>query len=201
MKEISNIKTFLEHFAKELKAYGIITNDAGSVSLCKDGFVYIAYQDEIFTIELASTMESQVPFYELHKLLYSSLPSTGCIIHAVSSWVLSSSIAGNNVPAMLDDSAQIVGVSTKVFSHLTANKLLYKVRGRSAVLLKDSGALCFSSDSNDALAVCRILEKNCQCFITAKILRGKKLKYFEALRLRQLYKNSYSKESGLISQF
>lgn len=217
LEETTNeLKAALESAVSACKDENII-----SLSMRRGGLMLIAFDGRIF---FAAPGEEQaksiVPFYEYHKILYRARPSVNCIIHTASPWLLTSSMAGRNVPAMLDDMAQIAGVSSKIFrpslcgadsrrvifpfkvkvfgklrAWVDGIRFLIKMRGRDAVFFKDAGALCAGRTFFDSNAVCRILEKNSQCFIFASILGGRPLKFSDASRMRYVYKHSYSKRA------
>jgi L-fuculose-phosphate aldolase len=191
----------LKLLAGRLVQAGIMSHEAGCVSV--RSLLLISAGGET----CGGETECRHPFHELHRALYASRKDVNCIIHTVSPWVLASSMAGLSVPAMLDDAAQIIGVSARVYApppgfgsgrvkrYMYTKKFLRAIRGRDAVLLKDSGALCAGSDAAEAFAVCRILEKNCRCFIESSIIGGgRALAFFEAAKMRRIYKRSYSKE-------
>lgn len=213
-KEIAEAKAVFEGIITELGAPNI-----RCMSIRRNGRIFSAYEGEVFSSEIKrkkGQTKSRMPFYELHRRLYRARSSVNCIIHTALPWTLISSNAGVTVPAMLDDMAQIAGVSTKVFKpvlnkspfggfsfpiiqavfkYIEKRRFLRFIRGRDAVYIKDSGALCFGSNADDTRAVCRILEKNSQCFIFASILGGVPLKFVEAAVLKNIYKRSYSRKA------
>ncbi|MCG8471043.1 MAG: class II aldolase/adducin family protein [Desulfobacterales bacterium] len=137
--------------------------------------------------------------FALHAAIYKKRKKTHAIIHSQSLAIMTASKAGVEVPPLLDDMAQIVGISAKVATSWSDRKVrpvLSALKGRDAVLLKDAGALCAGSNVDDALAVAQVLEKGCKAYIESSFLGGgAKINRAEALFMRTVYKLKYSKQN------
>ena len=93
----------------------------------------------------------------------------------------------------LDDFAQIVGLSLTV----TENRIQLISNGlnhASAVLVRNTGALCWGIDEMDAQAVSMILTKNCKAFLAASLFgRSRPINAFESALMRLVFLKKYSK--------
>lgn len=141
---------------------------------------------------------------ELHLAVYNKRDDINCIIHNKQEDVVAVSSIGKTVRPFLDDFAQIVGITARnaVFDpnngKKTAKKVVKKLKGRNAVLLKDNGAVCAGSDLSDAQAVEMVAEKGCRSFVAANILENavKPIKAYECVLMRVVYKLKYSKQAS-----
>ncbi len=99
-------------------------------------------------------------------------------LHARTPFILEMSRRGRNLEAYLDDLAQIGGTSINCVESGSGGKAFDRaLKGRSAVLIKNDGALCFGRDESDAEAVAIVLEKNC---LAANLALKKALKPLSA---------------------
>lgn len=140
---------------------------------------------------------------ELHLAVYNKRDDVNCIIHNKQDDVVAVSSIGKTVKPFLDDFAQIVGVTARCATfdpnntQKTAKKVVKKLKGRNAVLIKDNGAICAGSGLSDAQAIEMVAEKGCQSFVAASILdMGKSaIKGYECALMRLVYKMKYSKQA------
>ncbi len=101
----------------------------------------------------------------------------------------------NPLRPFLDDFAQIIGLKVQVAEN--KQSLISKaLRHSSAVLIKDTGALCWGKDERDAGAVSMILRKNCKAYFAAAIFGSPKaISPMECALMRYVYLKKYSKLS------
>ncbi|MBP8691493.1 MAG: class II aldolase/adducin family protein [Sedimentibacter sp.] len=93
----------------------------------------------------------------------------------------------------LDDFAQIVGLKAMVCDS-DEKEIIKALKHSSAVLIKDTGALCWGTDKKDAEAVCMIVKKNSTAYLTAKTFNSlKPINTFDSLLMRLVYLKKYSK--------
>ena len=110
---------------------------------------------------------------------------------------------GATIRPFLDDFAQITGVSLKTAGfdygspRQSAKKVVKKLRGRNAVMLKNSGALCVGSSEDDAQAVKLVTEKGCMAYVAADLYgkEDERINFAESLLMRVIYKTKYSKKA------
>jgi L-fuculose-phosphate aldolase len=93
----------------------------------------------------------------------------------------------------LDDYAQIIGPKAKVCNN-DEREIIKGLNHSSAVLIKNVGALCRGQNKKDAEAVCMILKKNSNAYLTAKLFNNlNPINPFESMLMRFVYLKKYSK--------
>ena len=139
---------------------------------------------------------------ELHRAVYAAREDVNCIIHSKKPEILSASVCGGTFKPLLDDFAQLVGVTLKTGEYnpantvKTAKKVVRKLKGRNAVLVKDNGAICVAGNMYDAEAVEMVLEKEMRTDAAAKFIGDYKyINPVEAFLMRFIYKTKYSKKT------
>lgn len=138
--------------------------------------------------------------YKMHSGIYSDRKKFKAIIHTHQMNASTCAAARREVPAVLDDLAQIVGPTVRCADYAlpSTNKLVKAtvkaMRGRNAVLMANHGAVCAGPTLDEAFVVCQVLEKGCKAFIEAEFLGGAKhINKFEAWAMHQIYLKKYSK--------
>ncbi len=139
---------------------------------------------------------------ELHRAVYASRKDVNCIIHSKKPEILAASIRGGKFKPLLDDFAQLVGVTLKTGEYnpsntvKTAKKVVRKLKGRNAVLVKDNGGICVAGNMYDAEAVEMVLEKEMRTDAAAKLIGDASyINPVEAFLMRLIYKTKYSKKT------
>ena len=113
---------------------------------------------------------------------------------ASSSEAIALSYIGEPLHPMVDDFAQIVGTKMKTVENDEA-AIRNALKKADAVFVKGCGAVCRGDNADDAKAVKMIVEKNCKCFIGAKLYgRAKPISPLESRLMRTVYKMKYSKQ-------
>lgn len=98
------------------------------------------------------------------------------------------------VPAILDDQAQLLGVSVRIAA--SDNGIAKALSGRYAAILPNGKSICLGSSMEDAYVAAQLLEKTAKVFIEAKHLGGAKaINKIEAWFMQQYYLFKYSKEA------
>jgi ribulose-5-phosphate 4-epimerase/fuculose-1-phosphate aldolase len=98
------------------------------------------------------------------------------------------------VPAILDDQAQLLGVSIRLAKN--ESQITKSLSGRFAVILSDKKSICLGTSIDDAYVAAQLLEKTSKVFIEAKHLGGAKaINKIEAWLMQQYYQFKYSKEA------
>jgi len=138
--------------------------------------------------------------YKMHSGIYNDRKDVKAIIHTHQMNASTCAAARREVPAVLDDLAQIVGPSVRVAEYAlpSTNKIVKAtvkaLKGRNAALMANHGAVCVGRDLEEAFVVCEVLEKGCKAFIEAEFLGGAKhINKFEAWAMHQFYLKKYSK--------
>jgi len=137
----------------------------------------------------------------LHMAIYNNRKEINGVIHTHSDNSSTVAAARREVPAILDDLAQIIGPSIRCADYaLPTTKKMTKttmkaLKGRNAALLANHGAVCLGRDMDEAYTCCQVLEKACKAFIEAEFLGGAKgINKFEAFLMHQVYLRKYSKQ-------
>lgn len=138
---------------------------------------------------------------ELHRQIYLNRPEVNCIIHSKSPDEVEASKLGITFKPILDDFAQIVGVTMRTADFnpsntmKTAKKTVKKLKGRSAVLVRNNGVVCVAGDLSDAEAVEMVADKGCKAYIGSQLYGGAKpIKLIECALMRLVYTKKYSKQ-------
>ncbi len=139
---------------------------------------------------------------ELHRAIYNSREDINCVIHSKKPEILAASKIGGTFKPLLDDFAQLVGVTLKTGEYnpantvKTAKKVVRRLKGRNAVLVKDNGAICAAGNLYDTQAVEMVLEKEMRTDAAAKLIGGAEyINPVEAFLMRLIYKTKYSKKT------
>lgn len=98
------------------------------------------------------------------------------------------------VPAILDDQAQLLGVSIRIAANETS--IVKALSGRYAAILPNGNSVCIGNSLEDAYVAAQLLEKTAKTFIEAKHIGGAKaINKIEAWFMQQYYLFKYSKEA------
>jgi ribulose-5-phosphate 4-epimerase/fuculose-1-phosphate aldolase len=104
------------------------------------------------------------------------------------------------IPPILDDQAQLLGVSVRV---ATTEKpetdivpVMHALRRRYAAILRDGRSICLGATPDDAYVAAQLLEKTAKAFTEAKWLGGaKSINRLEAWAMQMYYQYKYAKEA------
>jgi L-fuculose-phosphate aldolase len=136
----------------------------------------------------------------MHRAIYRERAEVGAIVHTHSMSCSTVAAARREVGPVLDDFAQIVGPSLRVADYALpgsagmAKSVLRAMRGRTAALLANHGALATGRDMREALLCARMIEKGCRVFIEAEFLGGAKtLAPLEAWAMHKVFLAKYSR--------
>ncbi len=138
----------------------------------------------------------------LHLSIYKSRKDINNIIHSQNEDAVVASQSGKKLLPLLDDFAQLIGPSLKCAMFdpnntlKSSKRVVKKLRGRNAVLLKDNGAVCCAASKSDALAVEMVVDKGCKTFIGANLyVKAKPINPIETRLMRFIYNKKYSKQA------
>jgi len=138
--------------------------------------------------------------FKMHSGIYNDRKEFNAIIHTHQMNASTCATARREVPAVLDDLAQIVGPSVRCAEYAlpSTNKIVKAtvkaMKGRNAALMANHGAVCAGRDLDEAFVVCQVLEKGCKAFIEAEFLGGAKhINKFESWVMHKIYTKKYSK--------
>ena len=98
------------------------------------------------------------------------------------------------IPPILDDQAQLLGVTVRVVKN--DDDIIHSLSGRFASILLNGNSICLGNSIDDAYVAAQLLEKTSKAFIEAKYLGGaKSINKIEAWLMQQFYQFKYSKEA------
>jgi ribulose-5-phosphate 4-epimerase/fuculose-1-phosphate aldolase len=100
----------------------------------------------------------------------------------------------DEIPPILDDQAQLLGVSIRQAN--SEQKIIQAINNRYAANVFDGTSLCIGNTLEDAYVAAQLLEKTSKVFVEAKALGGAKaINKIEAWFMQQYYLLKYSKEA------
>ncbi|MCW3127562.1 MAG: transporter [Bacteroidetes bacterium] len=100
------------------------------------------------------------------------------------------------VPPILDDQAQLLGVSIKVAKNNTVSAVLKALHSRYAAVDSDGRCVCIGGTVEDAYIAAQLLEKTAKAFTEAKYIGGaKSINRLEAWAMQMYYQFKYAKEA------
>lgn len=139
---------------------------------------------------------------ELHRAIYKKRADVNYISHTKDPYAVACSKLGKTMRPLIDDFAQIVGVTVKSAKYdpnnslATSRKVVKKLKGRNAVLLENNGALCVAGNEFDAGAIEFITNKGAKIQISAKMFdKVKPINPVETRLMHLVYKLKYSKQA------
>lgn len=140
---------------------------------------------------------------EMHRAVYEKRDDINYIIHSKDEDIMAVSKLGKTMKPFLDDFAQLCGATVKSAAFnknetiKSSKKVVKALKGRSAVLLKDNGALCCSGSLSDAQAVEMVMDKGCKTFLGSALFGGgKAINPVETRLMRFIYLTKYSKQAS-----
>ena len=140
---------------------------------------------------------------ELHRAVYKKRADVNFISHSKDPYTVACSKMGKTMRPLIDDFAQIVGVTVKSAKYdpnnslQTSKKVVKKLKGRNAVLLENNGALCVAGSEYDAGAIEFITNKGAKIQISAQMFeKVEPINPIETRIMHLVYKLKYSKQAG-----
>ncbi len=177
--------------AQKMLEKGLVVGTAGNVSLRlppQGGRQLLAITpssrhydllgvDDIQVIDFeANTVEGDLPpsvETRLHIGIYQARENINAVIHTHSVFASAISVAGRDIPAILDDQVAFLGGEIKLAKHALAGSreqvanVLAALEDRNAVLLPNHGAVGTGCTARDALTACELIEKTAKTYLLA----------------------------------
>lgn len=98
------------------------------------------------------------------------------------------------IPPILDDQAQLLGVTVRLA--IQEHEIMQAIKNRFATNVIDGTSMCIGNTLEDAYVAAQLLEKTSKVFVEAKVLGGAKpINKIEAWFMQQYYLLKYSKEA------
>ncbi len=131
----------------------------------------------------------------LHRSIYRARDDIKVILHSATPDILAVSKLDKTINPMLDDYAQIAGAGVRCI-HPQVDGAAEGLKGRNAVFLLGEGALCCGQNVSDAHATQMVLDKNCRCYIAARLFGDFRfISPLETRLMRLIYVKKYSKKA------
>jgi len=217
IENIDSIQQSIIEFGKKLVEEGFVARSWGNISvrvdeqymlitpsgrtyedLVENDIVLVNYHSLTHQGNIQPSSEKSV-----HSEIYKSRKDINSVIHTHQMNASTVATARREVPAILDDQAQIIGPSIKVTSYTLAGtrkiakRVVKALKGRKAALMANHGAVCIGRDLDEAFVVCQLLEKTCKAFIEAEFIGGAKgINKFQATLMHRHYIKNYSKKAN-----
>lgn len=199
---VADLKKRADAPAAKLTAYDSVRIDDAVVLSDKEGAVVATVglfgkKDELIT---GDKYPSEA---DLHRAIYLKRDDLGAIIHSKEDAIVASSKIGKTLKPLLDDFAQIVGVTVKCAEFdpndtlKSSKKVAKKIakKGTNAVLLKDNGAVCCGSNKDEASAAEMVMEKNCKSVVSGELFGSPKaIGKLDSVLMNVIYRVKYSKQ-------
>jgi len=177
--------------AQKMLEKGLVVGTAGNVSLrlpCEGERPLLAITPSARHYNLLSVEEIQVIDFEakpiegdltpsmesmLHIGIYEARKNINAVIHTHSVYASAVSVAGHDIPAILDDQVAFLGGQIKLAGHtLTGSpeqvsSVIAALEDRNAVLLPNHGAVGIGRTMSDAFTACELIEKTARIYLLA----------------------------------
>jgi len=137
----------------------------------------------------------------LHIMIYRQRKDINAIIHTHPLYSMTFAVAGQPVPAVTEEFAQIVGYEVKCAGYALpgtdelAQKTVDSLGQNNAVLLENHGAVCVGDNMAKAFRVAEVLEKTAHILILCKSIGLPKIISSEEVKVLQAYvRESYGQK-------
>ena len=177
--------------AQKMLAEGLVVGTAGNVSLrlppekerellaitpsarpydllTVDDIQIVDFQAKPIEGDLSPSLETV-----LHIGIYQVRENINAVIHTHSVFASAISVAGRDIPAILDDQVVFLGGEIKLAKHAPSgsqkqvDNVLAALEDRSAVLLPNHGAVGIGRTMRDAFTACELIEKTAKIYLLA----------------------------------
>ncbi|HCY85996.1 MAG TPA: class II aldolase family protein [Desulfobacteraceae bacterium] len=211
----SESKTIVCRAGRQLLERGLVEGTWGNCSLrIDDRFMAITpsgrrYEDMIdedivimdyHSLEIQGDI-SPSSEKKLHAEIYRSRKNINAVIHTHQPNASTVAAARRELPAILDDQAQILGPSVRCADYALPNTkkivrtTVKALRGRYAAFMANHGAVTLGRTMEEAVTAALVLEKACRSFIEAEFIGGAKpIHRIEAWMMHKVYLFLYSRK-------
>jgi len=203
---MSDFECQIKKYRDLLFQAGILTQAAQAFSMRQGRtFYYLSDSGTLAYGDLGKNMGTSSPcpeWLDVHRSVYRKYRGIRILIQSRLPYTLTAARAGQDVPPLLDDFAQLVGVTARVVLGNPKEKgfplqVVNGLKRRNAVLIPPWGGLCAAGTFDDTLAVAQVLEKGCQALVdTAFLGGGHRINLMESWLMRLVYRYKYSRKAG-----
>ncbi len=168
--------------------------DKGRVIISKKGapLNFLSDNDLIaYDINSASKLSE-----EMAKILdiFKMYPDIRAVIITYPNYLATIAKNRQSLPPILDDMAQVVGLSLKYVDKTC--RYTKHLKWRNCLLLSDGGLLALGRTVEEAITATLVAEKSAMCYLEAKKLSGaKRINCIRAFLMFMVYKKKYSREN------
>ena len=137
-------------------------------SLVVDDIQIVDFNGKTIEGNLRPSMETM-----LHIGIYQSRKNVNAVIHTHSVFASAVSVAGRDIPPILDDQIAFLGGSIKLARHALSSSreqvvnVVAALGDRNAVLLPNHGAIGTGRTMRDAFTACELIEKTARIYLLA----------------------------------
>lgn len=192
------MKTDMVLMARRLYDEKLVYKTGGCLIAARDDKdrIYCTKSDADFS-SLTEYNVSRVPEElradNLYAKIFKKYPEINAIFHIRTHYINTVSKAGVGIPPVLDDTAQILGPNVKIAKSNKDKDIIKALKGRSACMLQDNGAIVMGRSLDEAHTACLVLNKAALIFVNAIMLGGAKpISGIEARLMHFVFKKKYS---------
>lgn len=145
--------------------------------------------------------------WSMHAAVYKVREDVGAIIHTHSVHASAMAVARKPIPPAVEDLVQIVGGGVEVSKYALpgteklAQNVVKSLGDRMAVMISNHGLMGVGKDMEEALNVCRVVEKGAQISILAsKIGNPVMIPQEEVQEMREFYLKSYGQKKAGVNK-
>ncbi len=191
MSQWLNEKNLVLETTRKMLEKGLVTGTAGNVSLRLppegarqllaitpssryydslgvDDIQIISFEEKTIEGDLTPSVETK-----LHIGIYQARNNVNAVIHTHSVFASAVSVAGLDIPAILEDQVAFLGGEIKLSRHALAgsqeqvSNVVAALEDRSAVLIPNHGAVGTGRTIRDAFTACEFIEKTARIYLMA----------------------------------
>lgn len=190
IKQIINAHHYFEQQSTGYKSWGKVEVLQIALRLDNDD-ILISNSSKKIHVLTESDIEINPQKNTIFRQLFSSRKNVNAILITRQEYA---SQVKEEIPPILDDQAQLLGVSIRIAKN--ENQIQKSLCGRYATILPDSTCICLGSGMEDAYVAAQLLEKTSKAFVEAAYLGGaKSINRIEAWLMHKFYMLKYSKEA------
>lgn len=190
-KLILNLYTFAQNQSAGYATWGKVDILQVAIKLNDKEYVFNKEHTDLKSLK-TSDIELSSDKKSLFGKLFAQRPKIGVILLTKQTYAAQ---VKEEIPPILDDQAQLLGVSVKVAKD--ASRISDALCGRYAALLPNGTSVCIGTNIDEAYVAAQLLEKTSKAFVEAKVLGGaKSINRIEAWLMHQFYQLKYSKEAS-----
>jgi L-fuculose-phosphate aldolase len=162
-----------------------------------DDIQVIDYEAEPVEGDLPPSVETM-----LHIGIYQARRNINSVIHTHSVFASVISVAGLDIPPILEDQVIFIGGEIKLSNYAPSGSdemvtsVIAALEDRNAVLLPNHGAIGIGHNIQEALVVCELLEKTAKAYYLALSLGKVKLLPAEALQANKAFFTMLQNKAG-----